>query len=494
MRWEQTVEFATLTDVGLRRRNNEDSSGVLIASEATSFLSRGHLFMVADGMGGHAVGELASKIAVDTIPLAFQKHAELPLGAALATAIEEANTAIHQRGEQNADFRRMGTTCTTLVLSPAGALAGHVGDSRLYRIRGHRIDQLTFDHSYVWELMRTGRYRLEDVLLQHPKNIITRCLGPEAKVQVDLEGPYPVLPGDTYTLCTDGLSNLVKDEEIGMIARNLSPVQACRLLVDLANLRGGSDNITVVIARIGDLPEGVSPEHSVVSMPIVESPGLGWEGFTAWSIWGLLTAGAISMIITGRVLEGLLSLGIMLIVFGVLIIVSMRILGRQQRPTGESDPQATVIWRPYRTANFRLSSEFLGMLAGLEQTLQSTALEEGWSINWNAHKEAYEAATAALSEKIYDSALQSLSEAIHTLMSGIQSERRRIDHAAKWGEKTPMPPNKSSSSKGGDTKPPSEKPVTEKTEKSVVDDSAPKPDKQRQTPPPSIRQAPAREP
>ena len=436
MRWEQTVEFARLTDVGLRRRNNEDATGVLIALDPETFYKRGHLFLVADGMGGHAVGELASKIAVDTIPLAYHKHQQVPMGRALAIAIEEANTAIHQRGEQNADFRRMGTTCTSLLLTPEGAIAGHVGDSRLYRVRGQRIDQLTFDHSYVWELMRTGRYRLEDVLLQHPKNVITRCLGPEAKVQVDLEGPYPVLPGDIYVMCTDGLSNLVSDEEIGIIARHLAPVQTCRLLVDLANLRGGSDNITVLAAKIGGLPEGLSESSLLPIVPADQEPAApwGWGLFAAWSIWGLLTAGVFTVMITGQVLEGLLLLGVMLILLGGMIITTLRIQRRTPQETAP-DSDATVVWRPYRTATFRLSSEFLGMLAGLEQTLQATALEEGWTIDWSEHKAAYELATAELSQRRYEAALQALSVAIHTLMSGIQSERRRMDHAAKWGGK-----------------------------------------------------------
>src|SRR5215213_5237945 len=129
MRWEQSVEYAALSDIGFRRQNNEDSSAVLIAPRSEAFQEIGHLFLVADGMGGHAVGELASKLAADTVPLAFQKLRGEDFTDALRLAIEEANTVIHNRGERNTDFRKMGTTCTTLLLSPAGAIVGHIGDS-----------------------------------------------------------------------------------------------------------------------------------------------------------------------------------------------------------------------------------------------------------------------------------------------------------------------------------------------------------------------------
>jgi serine/threonine protein phosphatase PrpC len=278
MRWEQTVEYAALSDIGLRRQNNEDSFAVLVAPRAESYLKFGHVFLVADGMGGHAVGELASKMAADMVPLAFQKLRDQPYPDALKQAIEETNTAIHTRGERNTDFRKMGTTCSTLVLSPEGALVGHVGDSRCYRVRANRIDQLTFDHSLQWELIRQGRQKREEILLTQPRNIITRCLGPQPEVDVDIEGPYSISHDDAYVLCSDGLTGLVQDAEIGVIVKYLPPVDACRLLVDLANLRGGGDNITVIVARVGALPEGLS-EQSIPLMPSApDAISWGWFG------------------------------------------------------------------------------------------------------------------------------------------------------------------------------------------------------------------------
>lgn len=438
MRWEQTVEFAALSDIGFRRQNNEDSNAVLVATRSEVYQQVGHLFLVADGMGGHAVGELASKIAADTVPLAFQKARSDPFPDALKHAIEEANTAIHNRGERNTDFRKMGTTCTTLILCPQGALVGHIGDSRCYRIRGRRIDQMTFDHSLQWELLRQGKQRREDILLQQPRNVITRCLGPEAEVQVDIEGPFPVLPDDIYLLCSDGLTGLLSDPEIGLIARFLPPVEACRLLVDLANLRGGTDNVTVVVVRVNDLPPGFSES----SMPVLalHPDRISWGWFGAWCAWGILLAVSITLMLSGRVVEGLLVMGAVLVALGGLVISGLRL-----KPlTSQSDLQEqTALWNPHRSAEFKLSSDFLGMLASLEQTLQATALEEGWTIDWSEHKKAYEQASQALTAREFQAALSPLGKAIHVLMASIQDARRRMDRAVKWGGGTPLPPNRS---------------------------------------------------
>ena len=138
-----------------------------------------------------------------------------------------------------------------MLLLPDGALIAHVGDSRVYRVRGRRIDQLSFDHSLVWELVRRNHLTSEQARVSVPKNVITRSLGPEAEIEVDIEGPLPVELGDVFLLCSDGLSGPVEDTELGAFAANFHPRDACRYLVNLANLRGGLDNITVVIVRIG---------------------------------------------------------------------------------------------------------------------------------------------------------------------------------------------------------------------------------------------------
>lgn len=195
-------------------RNNQDSHTAVLSPDAETFQTRGHLFIVADGMGGHAVGELASQIAVETIPHVYFKNRTDDIPAAHA-AILDANTAVHEKGSQNLDFNRMGTTAVALVLGPKGAVVGHVGDSRLYRIRREQIDQLTFDHSLEWELIRHGRMKPNDQSLPEIKHVITRSIGPEAEVEPEVEGPIPVWANDTFLLCSDGLTGLVKDAEIG---------------------------------------------------------------------------------------------------------------------------------------------------------------------------------------------------------------------------------------------------------------------------------------
>ena len=237
------LEVESLSDVGLRRPNNQDSMAVVMASSRGAWQQRGDLFIVADGMGAHAAGERASKLSIDTVPLVYQKLADRTPAEAIGAALEEANLQIHSRGQASIEFKGMGTTTTALALLPYGALLAHVGDSRAYRLRGTRLEQLTFDHSVVWEMREAGLPEFG------PKNVITRSLGPNPTVKVDLEGPHPIVPGDTFLLCSDGLSGQVKDEELGMVMASMPPAEAARSLVDLANMRGGPDNITVIIAK-----------------------------------------------------------------------------------------------------------------------------------------------------------------------------------------------------------------------------------------------------
>src|SRR5262245_6885553 len=245
------LEVAQVSDLGMRRLNNQDSLAVVVTEDESKWASRGHLMMVADGMGAHAAGELASKLATDNIPHTYFKLRDLYPPAALRQSIREINALIYSRGQSNIGFQGMGTTCSCLVLLPQGALVAHVGDSRVYRLRGHRLAQLTFDHSLVWEMAAAGRMSEEDVPSYIPKNVITRSLGPHENVNIDLEGPFDAAAGDVFLLCSDGLSGQVSDSELGTILHCLEPADAAQTLVDLANLRGGPDNISLVAARIG---------------------------------------------------------------------------------------------------------------------------------------------------------------------------------------------------------------------------------------------------
>jgi protein phosphatase len=242
------IEFASLSDVGIRRSHNQDSHATLTATDAEQFRLRGHVFLVADGMG---------KLAADSIPHVYSKHAQDGPVAALRKAFTEANCSIHNRGKANREFEGMGTTATAILLRPEGVWIGHVGDSRAYRVRDGKIEQLSFDHSLIWELARRQRKRPEE-LVGIPPNVIVRSLGPDPSVQVDVEGPHPLKPGDIFVLCSDGLSGPVSDREIGAVATALPADEACRFLIQLANLQGGPDNITCVLVRIANKPAPVA--------------------------------------------------------------------------------------------------------------------------------------------------------------------------------------------------------------------------------------------
>lgn len=260
--------YSDRTDIGRRRSNNQDAKAVLPAT-SQEYRSRGWLFVVADGMGAHAAGELASAMAADRLPKLYGQRADFSPPLALKQSLERVNAEIHAKGESAYEFRGMGTTCTALVLLPRGAIVGHVGDSRCYRVRGKTIEQLSRDHSLVWELEAAGGMSREQAADAAPKNIITRSMGPHDRVDCDLEGPFPVAAGDTFVLCSDGLSGQVADAEIGLLAAALEPAAATAALVGLSLARGAPDNVTVIVVRAGE-EEATRPSRSDAPWPLSE--------------------------------------------------------------------------------------------------------------------------------------------------------------------------------------------------------------------------------
>jgi len=438
MLWEQKVEFAALSDVGFRRRNNQDAYAVLLSQTVDEWDLRGHLFLVADGMGGHAVGELASKIASDTIPHAYSKMVDVPVTRALRSAVEQGNAAIFERAELNAEFSRMGTTCTTLVLAPEGAVLGHVGDSRCYRIRQGHIEQLTFDHSLQWELLRQGRMSAEEIFRTEPRNVITRSLGPQPRVDVDIEGPYAVEPGDVYVLCSDGLTGHVGDPEIGAIAGTLPPTEACRMLVNLADVRGGADNITALIVRVGLAP--TQPE------PLAEQPRI-WQGQTGWGRLGVAGWLALWVVVVALFVRGvwllpteagvvghLMTASANLLAVGLLFVLWWFRLREANRPLQIELTPGT----PYRRADAHLDGPFMSELMRLENALQRTAQEDGWPVDWNEYHAVFRQADAQLTARKYPETLRSLARGLQLLMDGLLQLRRQRDQTQRWG--SPRPP------------------------------------------------------
>lgn len=413
MFWEQEVKVAVETHIGLRRKNNEDSSCYQLCQTEEEWRRRGHLLVVADGMGGHAVGELASRLAVETLPHTFFKATERDVRSTLLEAVTAANEAIYRRGSTNEDFLHMGTTCTALTLCQRGAIIGHVGDSRAYRIRRDRIDQLTFDHSLEWELERKNQSLIGVVDMSKHRNIITRSLGPEKNVDVDIEGPHPVIPGDTFVLCSDGLSNQVADEEIGAIVRELSPDKAAKLLIHLANIRGGPDNSTVIVARVGELPANIQP---VATQPEAdERLNLDWSWFIGFTLAALSFVAGIWMLMFHHPIKGSLMTATSLISFVVIGIAAYRKHQQLRKEFGQ-DSAETKFLRPHRTAVCLDSRGLYDRLARIEGELRRAAREDGWSVNWKRHQEAIDSADQSSREKRYSRGIRHLYNAICEMM------------------------------------------------------------------------------
>jgi serine/threonine protein phosphatase PrpC len=244
------IVVSLLSDVGCVREINEDSGRYTRPDELQSQDGKGLLVLVADGMGGHSAGEVASQMAVEVINRAFY-DSKKQAREALEAAFHLANTAINQHASTNPSLDGMGTTCTALVLQDGSALAAHVGDSRLYLIRNSQIYLMTEDHSAVMEMVKNGLISLEEARHHPDKNVILRALGSHPEVEVTIwETPLPVRAGDRFLLCSDGLYDLVEDDEIKQVSTASVPHAACENLISLAKQRGGHDNITVAIVSL----------------------------------------------------------------------------------------------------------------------------------------------------------------------------------------------------------------------------------------------------
>lgn len=239
------------TDKGCVREANEDRGRHVKPNDPTLLASKGTLTIVADGMGGHASGEVASQMAVELISRIYYQESK-DSGEALKYAVEEANRQIFEASLTDESLRGMGTTCTALVLRNGSAFAAHVGDSRLYMVRAGEIYLMTEDHSAVMEMVKHGLITMEEARHHADKNVILRALGTAPEVEVSVwEKPFPVREGDQYLLCSDGLYDLIEDREIKQaIISAPDPHAAGENLIALAKERGGHDNITVGIISL----------------------------------------------------------------------------------------------------------------------------------------------------------------------------------------------------------------------------------------------------
>ena len=256
------------SDVGLQREHNEDSFVVLKEYD---------LFVVADGMGGHRAGDVASKLATETISeflrstanddVTWPFHFDTNLSEEenrLLTGIRVANRQIFERSTRSREYHGMGTTVVGAMFSPSKKrmYIGHVGDSRCYRIRDGHIQLLTRDHSLINDYLLAMPDLTEEQRSELPKNVITRALGMQDQVVVDLQHDDPK-DGDVYVLCSDGLSGMIPDDEIlRIVTQSMNIGEACKTLIEKANEHGGEDNITAVLVKIEELADTVEDSSS----------------------------------------------------------------------------------------------------------------------------------------------------------------------------------------------------------------------------------------
>jgi serine/threonine protein phosphatase PrpC len=249
------LEIVNVSDVGMRRPHNEDST---LTDPALG------LVILADGMGGYKAGEVASAIAVTSIHEQIRSRLKsledddtditarrAPQLQAVRDAIMYSNSEIYRAAQRDPQCHGMGTTIIVALFHNNVMSIGHVGDSRVYRLRNGIFQQLTKDHSLIQELIDRGLYTPEEAALNTPRNLVTRALGIDDNVKVDI-AEEPVFPGDLYLLCSDGLNDMVDDEEIHLTLSKYSAnlVQAAEELVRLANAKGGRDNTSVILIRI----------------------------------------------------------------------------------------------------------------------------------------------------------------------------------------------------------------------------------------------------
>lgn len=257
-----TVHIAQKSDVGLVRTENQDFAIVGIADDDATDHGRGKLMIVADGMGGHRGGATASRLAATIIKAEYLSSSVAEsVPEALRHALESANARIFEEAQSNPDLRGMGTTCSALVIRDGIGFVAHVGDSRIYLVRGDEVRQLTQDHSLVASMVREGLLTTKEAEVHPRRNVLQRSMGVAREVEIDVSAPLQLKPLDTFILCSDGLHGLVKEDEMREVVR-LPIEEAAREFVQRAISRGAPDNVTVIVARVD---ESVAPGHSIDS-------------------------------------------------------------------------------------------------------------------------------------------------------------------------------------------------------------------------------------
>ncbi|GLV55239.1 hypothetical protein KDH_20860 [Dictyobacter sp. S3.2.2.5] len=247
------LQVAQLTDIGRKRPSNEDNLITVLPEDHSILEQKGALFVVADGMGGHSYGEIASQIAIDQIREVYYQDTSSDIPTALTNAIKQANAAIYQEAHSKPSPDNkgtgMGTTCVAAVIKDRTLYIANVGDSLAYLINDQEIRQLAENHSWVVEQVRLGLMSEEDARTSEKRNVITRALGTKEEEEVSLT-TTDAQPGDTLVLCTDGLHGPVSEDEMREIVTAYPPEESTKRLIERANESGGLDNITAIVIKI----------------------------------------------------------------------------------------------------------------------------------------------------------------------------------------------------------------------------------------------------
>lgn len=248
LRVTPVATVAAKTDLGRVRENNEDKFEFYVPEEERAIATRGLVFVVCDGMGGHAAGQIASELTLNTFLDVYLNHPSDSAPFAMDAAVTAANRYVYDVAMSVPDRRGMGTTLSALILLQDEVFTVQVGDSRVYRIRGGEISQLTGEHTWVDEAIRQGWVTEEGAKTHKNRHMLLRAVGVEPAVEVEVR-THDSAEGDLYVLCSDGLSNHVSDGQILEVAQRFSPADAVRKLVSMALLDGGSDNCTAMVVR-----------------------------------------------------------------------------------------------------------------------------------------------------------------------------------------------------------------------------------------------------
>ncbi|MCC2668971.1 MAG: Serine/threonine protein phosphatase [Armatimonadetes bacterium] len=255
------IAFGAKTDLGRVRENNEDKFDYLEPDEPHVLATKGRVYAVADGMGGHSAGQIASELSLNVFVRSYFSNSSPDVTRSLHSAVKEANAYVVDVARTIPGRSGMGATLTVAVVRDDDLFIAQVGDSRCYLLRGGVLDQLTEDHSWVAEQVRSGTMTLQEAESSPFRNVITRSMGGAPEVEPEVS-TVKLLPGDRYLLCSDGLSGMIPHDEIRDLLAQGSPSVASWNLIDRANQYGGKDNITAFILHVVDVQQWPAPEEA----------------------------------------------------------------------------------------------------------------------------------------------------------------------------------------------------------------------------------------